>query len=576
MKWTSRLLTVLLLFAAHHGFAVDRSTSAEPADAIYLNGTILTVNDRQPQADAIAVRDGKILAVGSKVDVLSHKGSKTRIVDLRGKTLVPGFVDGHSHFGSTVFGWGMPTLYPPPVGTVNSIADIQKQLRDYIATNKIPAGQPVNAAGYDDSLLREHRHPTRVDLDAITTDHPLCLRHVSGHLATCNSFALRIARITRATSDPPGGRIFHDATGEPNGVLGDHAAGLVGNLFPQKTLDQAKASFNAVQNYYASFGYTTVQEGATGGEVVRLLRDENESGKLKLDVIAYPVGYGVDKIVEEQGITIGKNYDRHLKFEGVKLIGDGSPQGKTAFFTVPYVHPPADADANYRGLELMTQEQFNELYDKFFARGWQVQTHCNGDACIDHLLKAVALAEKKYGKGDWRPVVIHSQVVRRDQLDQYVELGIIPSYFEAHTFYWGDWHRDEILGPERAAFISPLHTSLDKHIVFSIHSDAMVTPPNALFLLWAAVNRRTRSNQVLGPSERIDPLTALKALTIWPAYQQFDEKLKGTLEPDKYADFVILGENPLTVDPLHIKDIVVIETIKNGETIWTRTDSSSH
>jgi predicted amidohydrolase YtcJ len=571
MNYRKHKVTALFSITIAISAALAHGQDPQLADSIYVNGTIITVNDKQPTAEAIAVRDGNILAVGTKSEVLTHKAKDTRVIDLGGKTLLPGFVDGHSHFGGLVFGWGSPTLYPPPVGTVQSIADIQKILRDYIVANHIPAGQPVSASGYDDSLLKEHRHPNRADLDAITTDQPLCLHHVSGHLVTCNSAAFKQAGITRDTPNPPGGRIFHDpVTGEPSGVLGDRASGLIGRIFPAKTIEDAKKNFDAVQQYYAAFGYTTVQEGATSGNVVRLLKEENAAGNLKLDVVSYPTGEGVDRLIEDQGITIGKVYDRHLKFEGVKLFGDGSPQGKTAFFTEPYLHPPSDADADYHGLALLTQEQFNAAYDKFFERGWQVQTHCNGDACIDRLLTAVTLAEKKYGAGDRRPVVIHSQVVRPDQLDKYVELHVIPSYFEAHTFYWGDWHRDEILGPKRAAFISPLHTSLEKGIIFSIHSDAPVTPPNALFLYWAAVNRLTRTDKILGPAERVDSLTALKALTIWPAYQQFDEKIKGTLEPGKYADFVILAENPLTVDPIHIKDIKIVETIKNGQTIWKR------
>jgi predicted amidohydrolase YtcJ len=568
---TVRQLGIALLLAA---IATGTQGQTTTADAIYFGGTIVTVNDHQPTAEAIAVRSGLILEVGTRKEVFAHRGSSTRLIDLHGETLLPGFVDGHSHFGSTAFGSGTPTLYPPPVGEVTSIADIQHILKGYIDSKHLSAGEPVTASGYDDSLLKEGRHPTRDDLDAITVDHPLCLHHISGHLVTCNSSALKAAGITRDTADPSGGRIFRDpATHEPTGVLGDRATALVGKLFPAQTLEQAKKNFNAVQQYYASFGYTTVQEGASSAEVVRLLRDESGSGNLKLDVISYPVAQSVDQIVASQGISIGSSYDRHLKFRGVKLFGDGSPQGKTAFLSEPYVHPPADAPADYRGLALLTQDQFNQEYQKFFERGWQVQTHCNGDACIDRLLTAVELAEKKYGAGDRRPVVIHSQVVRPDQLDRYAQSHIVPSFFEAHTFYWGDWHRNEILGPQRAAFISPLHSALTRNIVFSIHSDSPVTPPNALFLWWAAVNRRTRSNQVLGPAERIDSATALKALTIWPAYQQFDEKLKGTVEPGKYADFVILAENPLTVDPLHIKDIAVLETIKNGETIWARNAS---
>jgi predicted amidohydrolase YtcJ len=549
-------------------FVAIQGWSQNTADAIYFGGPIITVNDRQPTAEALAVRDGKILSVGAAKAVMAAKGPRTRMVDLQGKTLLPGFVDGHSHMGAVAFGWDTPKLAPPPVGTVENIADIQRIMRQYIAQNHIPPGQFVSGSEYDDSLLAERRHPNRADLDAITTDHPLCLRHISGHLTTCNSAALALVHITRDTPDPAGGRIFRDAAGEPTGVLGDQAAAPIGKLVKPISMEQQEKNFLAVQDYYAGFGYTTAQDGASSEEVVHLLKRENDSGKLKIDVISYPAGQAVDSIIEAEGIHLGKEYDKHVKYPGVKLFADGSPQGKTAYLTKPYLHPPAGFGADYRGFPRQTQEQLNAEFLRFFGKGYQVQTHCNGDAAIDMVLLAIRKAYAAYGNDDRRPVIIHSQVVRPDQLDAYAELHIIPSFFEAHTYYWGDWHRQEVLGPERAAFISPLHSAQTRGILFSIHSDASVTPPTPMLLWWAAVNRLTRTNYVLGPGERVDALTALKALTIWPAYQQFDEKVKGSLEPGKYADLVILAENPLTAAPSHIRDIRVMETIKNGETIW--------
>ena len=542
---------------------------ATSAEAIYFNGTVITVSDGQPTAEAVAVRDGRIAAVGPRAAVLKLKGPGTRMIDLHGKTMLPGFVDGHSHIGSLALEWGTPNLAPPPVGTVNNIADIQRIMRASIAKGDTAPGDLIVGQGYDDSLLAERRHPERADLDAITNDRPLCLGHVSGHLATCNSFALAQFHITRDTPDPQGGRIFHDPkTGEPTGVLGDAAAYPVRAAIKPRSFERQQKDFLAVQQYYASFGYTTAQEGASSGPVVHLLKAENDSGALKLDVISYPVWNLVDKVIENQGIQIGRDYNKHLKFPGIKIIEDGSPQGKTAFLTQPYVHSPDGFGAEYRGFPMLKQNELDAAYAHAFSQNWQVQTHCNGDACIDMVLSAIRKAYAADGEKDRRPVIIHSQVVRPDQLAAYKELHIIPSFFEAHTFYWGDWHRQEILGAERAAFISPLASAQKLGILFSIHSDAPIVPPNPMMLWWAAVNRLTRTNYVLGPGERIDRMTALKALTIWPAYQQFDEKLKGTIEPGKYADFVILDENPFTVPVLHLRDIKVLETIKGGETLW--------
>ena len=563
------LLTASLLVQT----AFAQTASMRPrADTIYVGGDIVTVNAAQPTAEALAIGQGRILAVGKRARVFAYKGKATRIVDLRGKTLLPGFVDGHSHFAGELALWGVPNLNSPPLGPVKKIADIQEIMREHIAASSPQDGVLIYGFGYDDSQLAEHRHPTRIDLDAITTHLPLCLQHISGHLATCNSLALQKLGYTRETPDPQGGKLFHDPqTGELTGVLGDAAAAPVSAMIKPKSITELQADFPKVQAYYARLGYTTVQDGATSSEdVINLLQMENRSGALKLDVIGYPVFSQVDGFIARDGINISRTYTGHLKFAGIKVFSDGSPQGKTAYLSQPYLHPPAGAGSDYRGFPTMPQAQMDAIYDYAYSKGWQVITHANGDAAIDIVLNALARAEKTYGVNDSRPTIIHSQIVRRDQLDRYVTLHVIPSFFEAHTFYWGDWHRQETLGPERAAFISPLRSAQQRGILFSIHSDAPIIPPDPMMLWWCAVNRLTRSDFVLGADERVDAFTALEALTIWPAYQQFDEKIKGTLEPGKYADLVILQENPLKADPLHIKDIAVLETIKQGETIWKR------
>ena len=216
----------------------------------------------------------------------------------------------------------------------------------------------------------------------------------------------------------------------------------------------------------------------------------------------------------------------------------------------------------------MTDDEANAFVEEAFRKGWQIHAHCNGDAAADQFIKAVRLAVAKLGPGDRRPVMIHAQTVREDQLDAMKELGIIPSFFGMHTYYWGDWHRDSVLGPERASRISPAASALKRGIPFTQHHDAPVALPSSLMILFSQVNRVTRSGQVLGPEQRVSAMDAIKSITINAAHQYFEEGTKGSLEPGKLADFVILDRNPLTVDPMAIKDIKVVETIKEGVTIY--------
>jgi predicted amidohydrolase YtcJ len=268
---------------------------------------------------------------------------------------------------------------------------------------------------------------------------------------------------------------------------------------------------------------------------------------------------------------LARTYTNHLRVGGAKLNLDGSPQGRTAWLTQPYFKVPAGQKGDYHGYAAMTDEQALAYVDKAFANGWQLLAHVNGDAAIDQFIKAVRAAEKKYGMADRRPVAIHAQTARLDQVEAFKELGIIPSFFPMHTFYWGDWHRDTVLGPERGANISPTGWALARGIVFTSHHDAPVAKPDSMRVLDATVNRVTRSGKVLGPDQRVSPLVALKAQTIWSAYQHFEERTKGSIEVGKLADFVVLDRNPMTVDPLQIADIKVMLTVKEGRTIYSRT-----
>ena len=541
------------------------AATAPTADKIWRGGPVLTVDAEDRVVDAVAARDGRILAVGA--DVAATEGPETEIVDLGGKALLPGFIDGHGHLAQVALLAAAVNIAPPPVGDVESIAEIQAALRERIESEAIAPGTWVLGTGYDDSLLAEQRHPTRDELDAVSTEHPIVLAHVSLHLAAANSVALAEAGITAGTADPPGGVIRRrTGTQEPDGVLEEHAMWLVLGSVPPPTLEQRLDLLDQAQARYAELGITTAQEGALGVPQWEMLRAAADAGRLRIDVGAYPTWRDYDTIADgsvEPGV-----YDGRLKLAGVKLVLDGSPQGKTAWLTQPYHVPPPGQGADYVGYPAMPDAEVEEWVEGFTARGIPMLAHANGDAAADQLIRAVEKAQAAHGGDDRRTVMIHAQTVRADQLDRMAELGMIPSFFVTHTFFWGDWHRDSVLGPERAANISPTAWARDRGLRFTVHNDPPVAPPDGVLLLWSAVNRATRSGEILGPEQRIPPAEALRALTIDGAHQYFEEATKGSIEPGKLADFVILDGNPLEVEPLAIRDLKVVETIKEGETIF--------
>jgi predicted amidohydrolase YtcJ len=537
----------------------------DSATTVYLNGPIVTMNAVQPGAEAVAVRNGRILAVGSATDVSAAAGTDATTIDLKGRALLPGFIDAHGHFSGVAMYLAFENLAVPPVGPVKNIADIQRIL----TTKKVstPTGEWILGSGYDEAYLEEGRHPNRFDLDKVSTEHPIALIHVSQHFLSCNSKCLELAGIDASTQDPEGGVIQRVAgSAEPNGVMEEQAMYKLLPYLPIHDVEKFLGLIGPAQNYFASFGITTLQDGASMKSDLLLFDQAAEQGLFKLDLIAYP-SYKLQELLEGK-YSPSSEYRNHWRVGGVKLGLDGSPQGKTAYLTKPYHVAPPGKGKDYRGYPTMQQDDVNRYLDTFYAKGWHTLVHVNGDAAAQQLIHAVALAAEKHGLKDRRTTMIHAQTVREDQLDRMKELQILPSYFVSHTYFWGDWHRDSVLGPLRAARISPVKTSVDRGMVYTLHNDAPIVPPDILRLVWTAVNRVTRGDQVLGPEQRVSVSDALKGVTIHAAYQNFEEKIKGSIEPGKLADLVILSENPLDVDPMTIKDIQVLETIKEGERVY--------
>ncbi len=539
---------------------------AAAADTIYHNGTVLTINDQQPSAEAVAVRDGIIIAVGDEAQVLQLAGGLTRKIDLGGKTLLPGFVDSHSH----AYGIGLQALsanlLPPPDGSGRDIASLQKLLTDSTRRDNAileKAGWIVGF-GYDNSQLAEQRHPTRDELDQVSSEQPVIIVHQSGHLGVANSRALEIAGVTAETDDPSGG-VFRRRAGsmEPDGVLEEYAFFYVlGKLVEQ--FDQSLNDMLVIEGtkLIASFGYTTAQEGRATAGGMEAMQRVAQNQQLKIDLVAFP------DILEVEEIRPSMEYRGRFRVGGAKLTIDGSPQGKTAWLTKPYYVVPEGLPADYRGYAAIDEKTTFDAVEKAFANGWQILCHGNGDAAIDRYIEAVRRAKEKYPDVDNRPVLIHGQTLRHDQVSQLKALGIFPSLFPMHTFYWGDWHRDSVLGPERAENISPTGWVLEQDMIFGTHHDAPVALPDSMRVLSATVTRRTRSGKLLGEQHRVTVATALKAMTLWPAWQHFEEERKGSIEVGKLADFVLLSDNPMTVAEEQLDDIKVLETIKEGQTVY--------
>lgn len=570
MKVPSVLLRTSFLAIGLFALSGCTDREAPPAEKVFLGGSILTMVDANPEVEAVAVAGGLILAAGDEQTVMAFAGDQTEVVELGGKTMLPGFVDSHGHAYLIGIQATTANLLPPPDGTGKDIASLQALLSDWATTHQEAVDKIgwIAGFGYDDSQLAEQRHPTRDDLDKVSTDLPVLIFHQSGHLGVVNSKALEIAGVTAETKDPDGG-VFRRREGsqEPNGVLEEYAFFyLVSKLMSNFDEGANDALVEEGTRLLASFGYTTGQEGRALQDSIAAMQRVADAGKLDIDLVAYP------DVLEVENPNPSMSYTNRFRVGGVKLTIDGSPQGKTAWLTEPYYVPPEGQGQDYRGYAAIDERTTNNAVEKAFARGWQILVHGNGDAASDRFINAVRLAQEKYPDVSNRPVLIHGQVLREEQVEQMKQLGVFASLFPMHTYYWGDWHRESVLGPERAENISPTGWFLERGMMFGTHHDAPVALPDSMRVLSATVTRKSRSGRVLGPEHRVPVLTALKAMTIWPAWQHFEENSKGTIEVGKLADFVILSENPLTVPEDELADIKVVETIKEGRPVYKRPD----
>jgi predicted amidohydrolase YtcJ len=542
------------------------------ADRVLLGGNVLTLDGLNRRASAVAIRGGRILALGEDREIVCFVGRHTDVVDLAGATALPGFIETHTH---PLF-YGMTLAAPVDAGTPpnDTIGDIVERVA--AAAEDVESGGWIRGYRYDDTLLRDNRHPTRDDLDPAPPRHPVCLQHVSGHFCAINSVALDLMGISRETPDPPGGVIVRDERGEPTGVLAETAAFDVYARMPVPGPDEMDDYLGLAGDSYLSNGVTTVHDTGVGllGGFAELPAYQRaiRSGRFRSRVLAYLVqdlfpnlASGVLSPVEAGVAGLG---DEQFRLAGVKFWADGSIQGLTGALHDGYACAP-----DKRGLLIFEPDDLARRVATLHAAGWQLAIHGNGDAAIQTILDAYTRIGLRPQESDRRHRIEHCQMVQEDQLDTMAEAGVLASFFVKHVYYWGDRHRDIFIGPERAARISPLASATSRGLRFGLHSDTPVVPVSPLEGIWCAVQRVTRDGNELGPEQRVDVETALRGYTSDAAYLGFEEDTKGVLEPGRLADITVLSGDPTAVEPEQIRTLSVDATIVGGDVAWRRPSS---
>lgn len=529
---------------------------------IYFNGPVLTMDKEDPRAEAVLISGGKIIAVGKLADLKKIAPDGVEMRDLDGKTLMPAFVDGHSH---VVMCGSM--LNQCDLSECRSFDEILETVSAYRLRRNLVHGEKINCYGYDLSLLKEGEHPTAKVLDRLGVDNPIGCLHASFHMGVYNTAAMRGAGVDDSYVFSGNGVVGRDSEGHLNGYFEEGARRVMSAFMSQGASESFEESYLRAERMYLQNGITTVQDGGN----VKEPRLENfkklaEDGKISADTVLYLEPRLKDPTFWDRALAvIGKEYSGGVKVGGVKMVLDGSPQAKTAWMSSPY-----EGEAEYRGYPNLSDETVYNVLRRASDYGLQVLAHCNGDAAAEQYISAWerVVAENPEYKNK-RPVMIHAQTVRYDQLERMKKTGMIPSFFIGHCYYWGDTHLKN-MGDERGRRISPLAKALDMGMIFSLHQDSPVTKPDMLHSVWCAVNRITRQGKVIGEENRIDVYDALIAATYGGAYTYFEENTKGILKAGAVADLIILDNDPTAIDPMKIRDILVLETIKGGKTVYKR------
>lgn len=540
------------------------------ADLLFKNANVLTLDSDNRRAGSVAVSNGRIVGIWKEGEPSKSEieiTARTNVVDLKGATLIPGFIDTHNHI--LAYGQLKEQLNcgTPPNQSIKDIVEAVGA-----RAKETPDGQWIQGYGYDDTLLHEKRHLTRKDLDEAAPNNPVLIMHTSGHLAAANSFALRMGGLTDDVSDPQGGHYGRDEKGRLNGVLYESAAMQpVMNQTPKVTIDDMTDFLREAAKDYVAQGITTNSDAAIFGldDLAAHLKAAEEGinpMRAQLMIMHHLLREGgafggytaaqLDKEIQERSGGMAK-------LDSAKMFQDGSIQGLTGALREPYYQNP-----DVYGDLIHSQDAFNEEVADLHRRGFRIATHGNGDRAIGSILEAYEYALEKHKRSDHRHRIEHVQAAAPEDLEKMKALNVAGSFFINHVYYWGDRHEKIFLGPERARRISPLVEAVNSDLLFTLHSDCPITPISPLFSVWAAVNRLTKEGRVLGPEQRIDVITALKSMTIYGAKLNFAEDVSGSIEMGKQADFAVLEADPTTVNPEEIKDIAVLATYVDGKPVY--------
>ncbi len=566
MKRLGGLLVIILVLVVILISVLMRVRPPLPQSQLFVNANIITMDTAQPQAEAMLIERDRIVWVGSNAEAEAYRSSAERVLNLQGMTIIPGFIDAHGHFPGSGLTEFAADLNSPPIGDVKSIGSLQSRLSAFADAN--PDGW-ILGIGYDDSLLAEKRHPTREDLDAVSKDRPVYILHISGHMGVANSVALALAGIDNTTPDPEGGVIVRDSSGNATGLLKETAGTQLQTLAMDFSAIDFMEMIDSAAAEYLRVGVTTAQSGGVDSRMLSGLSLASKLRRIPQRLELWPIWQTVGEALVAGEMKLNPKPNDYLSIGAIKIIADGSIQGYTGYLSQPYFHPH-HGDEDYRGFPVVPAQQLAEQVLAAHSAGYQLAIHGNGDAAIDMILDAIEKAQQAVPREDVRHIIVHAQMARHDQLARMKNLGVTPTFFSAHTYYWGDRHRDIFMGPERAARMSPARSAQALNLRYSIHLDTPVVPMNPMLLVWSAVNRVSASGAEIGPEEKVSVSDALAATTIDAAWQIHRDHELGSLTAGKLADLVVLDRNPLTVPALALRDIEVEQTYVGGRLYYQR------
>ena len=523
-------------------------------DTIIINANVITIDSAWPRTQAVAISDGKFVAVGSTEDISRLSSPNTKILDMSGKTVLPGFIDAHIH----VLNSGIRHVMAADCD-LRSIGAIQEALRERLAVT--PRGEWVQGFKFDDTKTAEGRFLSKDDLDAVTTNHPVLVAHRAGHIFYMNSRALELAGFNRETVDPAGGRLGRDpSSGDLNGVVYERAIEPVRyELIPKDTPEVRRQGLNRICDMLTRVGLTSVHDARVIGDELDTYQEGRDSGELTLRVYAL-MHYLHFPALQDAGVRTGLG-DNRLRLGGIKMVADGAIAARTAYMSSPY----EGATDDYGILAMTAEETESQVMDMHRA-GFQVCIHANGDLTIDMVLTAYEKAQAAFPRPNTRHRIEHCTLVNPDLLRRMNALGVVATPFCTYVYHHGE--KMAFYGEERLQWMFAQRSFLDNGVVSTGATDYPPGPFEPLLGIQSCVTRTDSNGKVWGPSQKISVEEALRIYTVNGAYASFEEDTKGTIEPGKLADLVVLSQDPTAIDPLGIKDIPVERTIIGGKTVF--------